>query len=161
MNKKLAIDVGGVLIEKKDRSGPDTNFDLDNVKWIDGALDAVRILSQNYDLYILSFCGKRTEMETREALRSKIAKWIPEEKWIFTRKREHKVDQMQKHGITWLIDDTASIIKWVDDAGLIGLHFGSQRFPDWAAVTPYLTNVTVKPRPFVYSSDNFPALTRN
>src|SRR5690242_18548098 len=100
----IAIDVGGVLIEKKEKSGADTNFDIENVRWMPGALDAVKILSEHFDVYILSFCGKRTERETRDALRKEVAKYVPEHKWIFTREREHKVLRMQELGIDTLID---------------------------------------------------------
>lgn len=129
--QKLAIDVGGVLIAKKDRNGPDTNFalGLDHVPWIEGALDAVDILSSQYDLYILSFCGKKTEEETRLALRDRVQYYIPEDKWIFTRKREAKVDEMKRHNITTLIDDTEMIIDLVNQNGMQGILF-----KDWSTV---------------------------
>lgn len=132
--EKIAIDVGGVLIEKKDRSGADTNFDVDNVKWMPGALDAIKTLSEHYDIYILSFCGKKTERETREALKTEVLRYVPEWKWIFTREREHKVDRMKQFGITTLIDDTEYIIRLVNEAGLQGIHYGSAKTPDWKAV---------------------------
>src|SRR5690349_13940954 len=69
--EKLAIDVGGVLLEKRDLQGADTNFDLNNVIWVPGSIDAVKQLAPYFDLYILSFCGKKTEAETRIALRDK------------------------------------------------------------------------------------------
>lgn len=136
--EKIAIDVGGVLIEKKDKSGPDTNFDLNNIKWMPGALEGIKALSQKYNLYVLSFCGKKTERETRLALRKEILPYIPEWKWIFTREREHKVDRMKQHGITTLVDDTETIIQWVKNAGLKGIHYGSKETPDWAAVVDKL-----------------------
>ena len=136
--EKIAIDVGGVLIEKKNRYGADTNFDLDNVKWLPGALDAVRTLSESYDVYILSFCGKKTEWETRQALKKEVLEFIPENKWIFTREREHKVDRMKEHGITTLVDDTLNIVKWVQDAGMKGIHFGSPWYPNWDSVVKVL-----------------------
>lgn len=136
--EKIAIDVGGVLIEKKVKYGPDTNFDPNDIKWIPGALNAVRELSALYDVYILSFCGKRTEWETRQTLRREVARYVPETKWIFTREREHKVDQMNQRGITTLIDDTPEIISWVDEAGLCSIHFLSDTFPDWPTVVEHL-----------------------
>jgi len=136
--EKIAIDVGGVLIEKKEKSGPDTNFDLENIKWMPGALDAVKILSQHFDVYILSFCGKKTERETREALKKEVLQYVPESKWIFTREREHKVDRMNEHGITTLVDDTWQIIGWVSNAGLEGIHYGAPQFPNWQRVVDYL-----------------------
>ena len=44
--EKIAIDVGGVLIRKKELDGPDTNFDIDNIKWMPGALDAIKTLHE-------------------------------------------------------------------------------------------------------------------
>src|SRR3978361_2226804 len=104
--EKLAIDVGGVIVEKRDLSGSDTNFDINDVIWVPGALASIEKLKEHFDLYILSFCGKKTEALTRLALREKVVKSIPEEKWIFTRAREHKVREMNKHSIPTLIDDT-------------------------------------------------------
>lgn len=136
--EKIAIDVGGVLIQKKILSGADTNFDINNVLWLPGSLQAVEELSKFYDLYILSFCGKKTEMETREALGA-IQHFIPKEKWLFTRKREHKVKQMLTNHITTLIDDTQQIIEWVTNAKLKGIHFGSSEYPTWSSIVQTLT----------------------
>jgi hypothetical protein len=133
--RRLAIDVGGVLIAKKYEDGADSNFDSNNVKWLDGALAALETLSSDYDyeLYVLSFCGKKTEMETRQALQQ-VRHLIPEERWIFTRKREHKAREMKGRGIPVLIDDREDIIRNVEEQGLQGIHFGSERTPDWKAV---------------------------
>lgn len=136
--EKIAIDVGGVIIEKKFRNGADTNFDINNIEWIPGALSAIERLSQRYDVYILSFCGRKTEAETRLALRKEVAKYIPEEKWIFTREREYKIDRMKTHGISLLVDDTLQIIDWVRKAGMKGIHFRSPACPDWASVKSLL-----------------------
>jgi 5'(3')-deoxyribonucleotidase len=140
--EKIAIDVGGVLIEKKNKNGFDTNFDINDVKWLPGALDAIKELSQYYDLYVLSFCGKKTENETRQALRKEVLPIIPEWKWIFTREREHKIDRMKQNGITTLIDDTERIIEWVNKAGLKGIHYGSKNTPNWNEVVKQLLNGT-------------------
>jgi hypothetical protein len=136
-HRKLAIDVGGVLIAKKHEDGADTNFDESNVKWLDGALAAVESLSANHELYVLSFCGKKTEMETRRALGA-VKHIIPEERWIFTRKREHKVREMKNRAIPTLIDDREDIIRSVREQGLQGIHFGSGETPDWLAVVQWL-----------------------
>ena len=140
MMETLAIDVGGVLLEKRDLSGSDTNFDVADVRWVPGALEAVKKLKPHFDLYVLSFCGKKTEMETRDALKQYIISEIPEEKWIFTRKREHKVNRMKDYGISTLIDDTQSIIEWVNDAGLKGIHFRGPVYKNWDVVVSNLLN---------------------
>lgn len=155
---KLAIDVGGVLIEKRDLSGADTNFDLSYVKWVPGAIEAVEKLSTHFDLYILSFCGKRTEMETRIALRDKISHFIHENKWIFTRKREHKVKEMVKHEIWGLVDDTPMIIDLVKENGRVGILFRGKTFPDWNATCTHLIKRAQKPVPKLNNNSQFPAL---
>jgi hypothetical protein len=137
--QKLAIDVGGVLIEKKSEAGADTNFDKDDVKWVPGALEAVDKLSTQFDLYVLSFCGKKTETETRQALSEKIIQYIPAEKWIFTRKREKKVDEMKKHGISGLVDDSSDIISLVTNAGLNGYLFRGEKYKTWETLVEDLS----------------------
>ena len=160
--EKIAIDVGGVLIVKKDKTGADTNFDVEDVKWMPGSLQAVEELSKKYDLYILSFCGKKTENETRIALRNKVEIFIPEEKWIFTRKREDKTKRMIEHEITTLIDDTPQIIGWVQDAGLKGILFDEKN--NWDAIREdlLLNKHSVKKSPIVslnlHDSTEFPPL---
>jgi len=121
---KIAIDVGGVLIAKKHQDGQDTNFDPDDIKWLPGAIEAVRTLvTQGHECYILSFCGKKTEEETRVALHKEIAVSIPENRWIFTRKREHKLREMEKLGITILIDDSDDIIQLIRQNNRTGILF--------------------------------------
>lgn len=135
--RKLAIDVGGVLIAKKHEAGPDTNFSVDNVQWLPGALEAVDALAASYEISILSFCGKKTEEETRVALGA-IRHVVPEERWIFTRKREHKVREMKKRDIPTLVDDRLDIVEDVRKHGLAAVHFGSDEYPDWATVSNHL-----------------------
>lgn len=153
--QKLAIDVGGVLIEKRDERGPDTNFDVNNVRWVPGAMDAVKTLSRRYELYILSFCGKQTERDTRAALNKSLIEFIPQDRWVFTRKREHKVAEMQNHGINTLVDDTKMIIDLVDAAGLRGLHFRGIKYKSWQDVVWELTQAN---HPDVFDASEFPAL---
>jgi hypothetical protein len=138
--EKLAIDIGGVVLEKRDLSGPDTNFNLDDVKWVPGALEAVKELVKMYDVYILSFCGKKIEMDTRKALHaSELPLYVPEDKWFFTRKREHKILVMKENGIGTLVDDTLQIIEWVNAAGLNGIHFRGPIYKNWGNVLERLT----------------------
>ncbi len=37
----IAIDVGGVLIEKDDVKGDDTNFDPNQINWVPDALNSI------------------------------------------------------------------------------------------------------------------------
>lgn len=123
---KIAIDVGGVLIEKSNiATNEDTTFDKKNINWVEGSIDAAKTLAKNgYTLYILSFCGKKREIETIEAL-TKVGfeEWIPRENWIFVRNRRLKADEMTKHGIDILIDDTNEVVHTCRHVGHCVLHF--------------------------------------
>ena len=141
MYKRPVIIDRGVLIEKKSDTGADTNFDANDVKWVPGALGAVEKLSTKFDLYILSFCGKKTEAETRQALSEKVIQYIPAEKWIFTRKREKKVDEMKKHGIPGLVDDSSDIISLVKNAGLEGYLFRGDKYQTWEPLVEELSSL--------------------
>ena len=89
-----------------------------------GAIDAVRtLITQGHECYILSFCGKKTEVETRVALQKEISTFIPENRWIFTRKREHKLREMERLEITTLIDDSADIIDLIRHHNKTGILF--------------------------------------
>jgi len=52
-----------------------------------------RLNAAGHVLYVVSFCGKKREQETRLALNHYLSDIIPEERWIFTRDRMLK----QKH----------------------------------------------------------------
>ena len=126
---KIASDIGGVLLQSKFAADGDTADHEAEATWLDGALDGLRGLTATHTVYLLSFCGKKTEMATRERLRAAdVHTWLPEERWLFCRDRKHKPRLMVEHGIQLLIDDRGDIIRNVREKGLIGIHF-----KDWAS----------------------------
>lgn len=136
---KIAIDVGGVLIEKSGTSADeDTVFDPSHVNWVEGAIDAVQALAATNTLYILSFCGKKREVETVEQLiAAGFEKWIPHENWIFVRNRRLKAGQMIEHEIDMLVDDTTEVVNTCRAVGKRVIHFrghGPDSAVDWKAV---------------------------
>lgn len=143
---KIAIDVGGVLIEKGANgvaTEEDTVFDPTNVNWVEGAIDAIRALATPANtLYILSFCGKKREAETVEQLLAAgIQKWIPQENWIFVRNRRLKAGQMVEHEIDVLVDDTAEVVNTCRAIGKRVIHFrghGSDSAATWGDVARLL-----------------------
>ena len=136
---KIAIDVGGVLIEKSisEQVGEDTVFNPNDIQWVPGALDAIRTLATSgHILYILSFCGKRREMETRIALKtSGVDTWINESNWFFVRNRRLKAPCMKEHNLELLIDDTHEVVKHCRSNDIQVLHFRSDTNAiDWPSV---------------------------
>lgn len=134
--KRLAIDIGGVII-KKDYNRPNQDtaiLDEYNVRFFEDSYDVIKELSEYYELYILSFCGRRREEQSRVALRiGGYNRLIPEDKWLFVRNRLDKLDSMLDNGIDILIDDTWQIVRHIRDAGLRCIHFrNSRRKGDYA-----------------------------
>lgn len=126
---KIASDIGGVLLESKFRADGDTADHEATATWLPGALEGLRSLTASHTVYLLSFCGKKTEDATRERLRAAdVHTWLPEERWLFCRDRKHKPRLMKEHGIELLIDDRGDIIANVRAQGLVGIHF-----TDWAS----------------------------
>lgn len=126
---KIASDIGGVLLQSKYAADGDTADHEAEASWLDGSLEGLRGLTASHTVYLLSFCGKKTEMATRERLRAAdVHTWLPEERWLFCRDRKHKPRLMAEHGIQLLIDDRGDIIRNVREKGLVGIHF-----TDWAS----------------------------
>ncbi len=127
---KIASDIGGVLLASRHGAEGDTADHEAAASWIDGALDGLRSLTTTHTVYLLSFCGKKTEDATRARLKEAgVHTWLPEERWLFCRDRKHKPRLMREHGIELLIDDRGDIIRNVREKGLVGLHFNA----GWAA----------------------------
>jgi hypothetical protein len=125
---RFAIDVGGVLIEKADRltrlaasNGEDTVFDPSDVRYVEGALESVEALASmapDLELWILSYCGERREMETLGAFRDiGLMRFIPVKRMLFCRKRSHKKLLMAEHGLDLLVDDRGDNCDDVEAAG--------------------------------------------
>lgn len=127
--RTIASDIGGVLLAGKHAAEADTADHEAEAEWLPGALDSLRSLCETHTVYLLSFCGLKTETATRERLRAAgVADWLPEERWLFCRNRKHKPRLMKEHGIELLIDDRGDIIRNVREQGLVGIQF-----KDWAS----------------------------
>ena len=127
--RTIASDIGGVLLASKFRADGDTADHEAEAEWLEGGLEGLRGLTATHTVYLLSFCGLKTELATRERLRSAgVQTWLPEERWLFCRDRKHKPRLMKEHGIELLIDDRGDIIRNVREQGLVGIHF-----KDWAS----------------------------
>jgi hypothetical protein len=126
---KIASDIGGVLLAGRHAAEGDTADHEAEASWLDGALEGLRGLTATHTVYLLSFCGKKTEDATRARLKAAdVHTWLPEERWLFCRDRKHKPRLMKEHNIELLIDDRGDIIRNVREKGLVGIHF-----KDWAS----------------------------
>ena len=100
MTNKLAIDVGNVIFE-----GPYFKLVTDIKK-------SLEILSDKYELFILSSCGLETENKCREELfKNGFNEIINENNWIFVRNKNSKINKMKQLNIDYLIDDNEDTIK--------------------------------------------------
>ena len=123
---KVASDIGGVLLQSRYAADGNTADHSADAEWLEGALDGLRSLTESHIVYLLSFCGKKTEDATRERLKTAgVHIWLPEERWLFCRNRKHKPILMKEYGIELLIDDRDDIIANVRAHGLVGIHFTS------------------------------------
>lgn len=114
--RKVGIDIGGVIIEKSNLHGNDTNFDPNAVCFVSGAYYGIAELSSrdNVEVWIVSFCGKRREEESRQALRAAgFDKVVPESRWHFTRSRESKGTEAHNLGLYAFVDDTLDVLQHV------------------------------------------------
>lgn len=96
---RIAIDIGGVLCPK----------DIDG--FMPGAIEAIIELAKKHELWILSFCGKTRELESRTfLLANNVNIIIPENNWIFVKKPTLKANKMKELNLDILIDDTQCVI---------------------------------------------------
>lgn len=147
--KRLFIDMDGVLcdylgaFQKELKSNRHQKFPQSrwgfflNLEPMPGAIEAVNLLQQNYDVWILS----RPSVQNISCYSEK-AYWVKnhlgfemQEKLILcTNKSLLKGD--------YLIDDTTDHGQ-LDFEGKL-LHYGSEQFPDWSKVTQYFKDEYVK-----------------
>jgi ribonuclease Z len=109
---RIASDIGGVLLEGvKDASTTDGEDYGAHSALISGALDGLRTLSAEYEVWLLSYCGEHMEAKTRAALQAfGVADIVPEERWRFTRTRPEKTVVMRAENISLLVDDRGDIV---------------------------------------------------
>lgn len=126
---KIASDIGGVLLTSRFNADGNTADHEASASWLEGALEGLQSLTTTHEVYLLSFCGKKTEDATRARLKEAgVDTWLPEERWLFCRDRKHKPRLMKAHGIELLIDDRADIVQNVRAQGLVAIHF-----TDWTS----------------------------
>ena len=69
---RIGIDCGGVLFVTNTKFEPEFSEDADRDEpeaWMPGAKEALEELKQQgHELFVVSFCGKRRALETREKL---------------------------------------------------------------------------------------------
>ena len=126
--KKIAIDVGGVLIIRKENKK--THFTggkkkktflakeekkiIETAQLFSGVKEIIRLLaeSKKYELFILSYCQKDTETRTIKILEAnEINLFIPQENWIFVSKRNQKAIVCQEKNFDIMIDDREDILR--------------------------------------------------
>ncbi len=123
---KIASDIGGVLLQSKFDADGETADHSGDAAWLPGALEGLRSLTEKHTVYLLSFCGLKTELLTRERLKAAdVHTWLPEERWLFCRNRKHKPRLMKENGIELLIDDRGDIVRNVREQGLVAIQFTS------------------------------------
>ena len=104
---KIGIDFGGVLsIHDKNKSsdGSHMNTELDMPQ----AIESLHILKERgYELYLISFCGKKRAEETKKSL-EKYSHLF--QNYFFVKSKDHKGQVCNFLGIHIMIDDTDSVL---------------------------------------------------
>ena len=143
--KTLYVDMDNVLVDFESGIAQLTSEELDQyrgrldevpgifgkMKPIEGAVEAVKRLSENFDVYILSTAPWRNK-----------SAWYDKPEWI----KRHFGDIMKKRLVLSHRKDLNRGDYLIDDRLKNGvamfngehIHFGSERFPDWQAVIDYL-----------------------
>ncbi|MBI1375501.1 MAG: hypothetical protein GC159_22540 [Phycisphaera sp.] len=105
---------------------------FENLRPINGAVEAVRSLQQSFDVYVLTAPSTRNP---RSYMEKRI--WIEEHfDYQFTKKLILCANKGLLKG-RWLIDDNVTG-KGQDTFEGEVIHFGSTQYPDWLAVLDYI-----------------------
>lgn len=159
MDRRIGIDVGGVIIDGLANDGTDTSFRGDNfmeTSAVPGAFDGVRQLVARYtaaNVFIVSKCGPVIEGKTRL--------WLPGKGFYeytgfdpsnlhFCIDRAGKAPIARGLGITDFIDDKEEVLGHMKEAVERRYLFGPQRTPprdpsgliivnDWSEALSHLT----------------------
>jgi hypothetical protein len=91
--KVFAIDVGGVLAPWDHSGSPQP-----------GSLDVINRLKKKLDLWVVSQCGAKRQIETRECLEQHNFP-IPKEKQIYVDFKHNKTDPLNEIKASYFIDD--------------------------------------------------------
>lgn len=132
----IAVDFGGVLSvhDKHANTGAqhkNTTIDMP------GAMDALRHLSQKFDLVLVSFAGKARSQETKQSILDSAAASLFSQ-LIFVKDKAFKADVCAGIGAVFLIDDRQDITQSLRSTTCQGILFGGHEFPGWAEVVRYI-----------------------
>lgn len=136
--KILYFDMDNVLVDSgvlADKSCRHTPGIFSELKPLPGAIEAVKTLSEYYDVFILSTAPLRNPSSWSDKFLW-VEKYFPE--GIFDKHitLTHRKDLAKGD---YLIDDTErnGVLSFEGEH----IHFGSPEFPDWKAVTKYLVGI--------------------
>jgi len=108
---RIGIDCGGVLFPtntKFEGGGEDTT---QTEEWMPGALQSLDTLRKlGHELFVVSFCGKRRALETREKL-LEVKDVIPPEHVFIVKDKLKKGTVCRNEGIQVLIDDRQDVLR--------------------------------------------------
>lgn len=147
MGKKIGIDVGGVIIVKDRHSTTEDTVIGKTPQFFPGAVETLAALvSAGHEVYIISFCGKSREQQTRQIFED--TKFfertgIAPERLHFTRSRQAKAPKCKELGIEAMVDDTKQVHSFLRDIVPERLWFGHPEatdlipVKDWTAVAQY------------------------
>lgn len=122
MTKRIGIDVGGVITDRVNNDGTDTNFRGDNfmkTSAVKGAFVLIKDLIERYgaqNVFIVSKCGLVIEDKTRRWLDGhnfyQFTGFNPDNLY-FCRERADKAPIVQRLGITDFIDDREEVLGYM------------------------------------------------
>ena len=144
VKKVLYIDMDNVLVNfasafpKIDKDVFDQYDDKDDIPGLfalmdpmDGAIDAFKVLSDKYDVYILS----TAPWDNPSAWSDKL-EWVKKYLGDVAYKRLILTHHKNLNRGDYLIDDR--LARGVSEFEGEFIHFGSEKFPDWDSVIEYL-----------------------
>ena len=118
---RVAVDVGGVLVVHDPTPAPpppgsneaprpvlDGEPTVSEPKIMPGAIAGLKALvaDEKVELYVVSYCGYPREVQSRAVMKKHgIDKYIPEDRWFFTRTHEDKGRACEQEGINLMVDD--------------------------------------------------------
>lgn len=132
---KIASDIGGVIYRTTTAKSTNEHEMKVGTELVRDSFEGIkRLTERGYEVYLLSYCGEKTENETRERLvKDRFDTIVPIDRWLFCRERLLKPTIMRQYGIQLLIDDSDKIINACRQQNLLAIHFG-QDANCWAVV---------------------------
>lgn len=127
---RIGVDIGGVIVKKDyEDKDEDTTFNQSHPMFFDHCFEVLKELSERHKLFIISYCGRKREEETRKVLLEVgLDKIIPEEHWYFVRSRKAKLEPARRLNLDIMIDDTQEIhdLLLSNLKGITGIWFNGQ-----------------------------------